>query len=106
MTYLVLARKWRPRNFAQVVGQCGKSKPDPRTPLAGLYIVGAWLLLQIADMAFPALSIPEESIRFVWIALGHDQMTNRTFCPQHPTFFQNRIPRWTISCESIRLPSR
>jgi len=36
---------------------------------AGLYIVGAWLLLQIADMAFPALSIPEESIRFVWIAV-------------------------------------
>ena len=36
---------------------------------AGLYIVGAWLLLQIADLAFPALSIPEESIRFVWIAV-------------------------------------
>jgi prolycopene isomerase len=26
--------------IAQVVGQCGKSKPDPRTPLPGLYIVG------------------------------------------------------------------
>jgi prolycopene isomerase len=26
--------------IAQVVGQCGGSKPDPRTPLAGLYIVG------------------------------------------------------------------
>ena len=26
--------------IAQVVGQCGKSKPDPRTPLKGLYIVG------------------------------------------------------------------
>ena len=36
---------------------------------AGLYVVGAWLLLQIADMVFPALSIPEESIRFVWIAV-------------------------------------
>ena len=36
---------------------------------AGLYVVGAWLLLQIADMAFPALSIPEDSIRFVWIAV-------------------------------------
>ena len=36
---------------------------------AGLYVVGAWLLLQIAAMAFPALSIPEESIRFVWIAV-------------------------------------
>ncbi|MBW2713327.1 MAG: NAD(P)/FAD-dependent oxidoreductase [Deltaproteobacteria bacterium] len=26
--------------LAQVVGQCGKHKPDPRTPLPGLYIVG------------------------------------------------------------------
>ena len=26
--------------IAQVVGQCGKSKPDPRTPLPGLCIVG------------------------------------------------------------------
>jgi phytoene dehydrogenase-like protein len=26
--------------IAQVVGQCGHSKPDPRTPLPGLYIVG------------------------------------------------------------------
>lgn len=26
--------------IAQIVGQCGKTKPDPRTPLAGLYIVG------------------------------------------------------------------
>lgn len=26
--------------IAQVVGQCGKSKPDPRTPVSGLYIVG------------------------------------------------------------------
>jgi len=26
--------------IAQVVGQCGRTKPDPRTPLPGLYIVG------------------------------------------------------------------
>lgn len=26
--------------IAQVVGQCGRSKPDARTPLPGLYIVG------------------------------------------------------------------
>jgi prolycopene isomerase len=26
--------------IAQVVGQCGSSKPDARTPLPGLYIVG------------------------------------------------------------------
>lgn len=26
--------------LAQVIGQCGSSKPDPRTPLGGLYLVG------------------------------------------------------------------
>ncbi len=26
--------------LAQVIGQCGSSKPDPRTPLPGLYLVG------------------------------------------------------------------
>jgi len=26
--------------LAQVIGQAGRSKPDPRTPLAGLYLVG------------------------------------------------------------------
>lgn len=36
--------------------------------VAGLYIVGSWVLLQIADLAFPALKIPELAIRYVWIA--------------------------------------
>ena len=34
----------------------------------GLYIVGAWVLVQIALAAFPALSISESAIRHVWIA--------------------------------------
>jgi len=32
-----------------------------------LYIVGAWLLLQIADVVFPGLGIPETAIRYVII---------------------------------------
>lgn len=35
--------------------------------VAALYIVGAWLSLQVADLAFPGLSIPDEAIRYVWI---------------------------------------
>jgi len=35
--------------------------------VAALYIVGAWIVLQVADLAFPGLRVPEESIRFVWI---------------------------------------
>jgi TolB-like protein/Tfp pilus assembly protein PilF len=31
-----------------------------------LYIIGAWVVLQVADLAFPGLGIPENAIRFVW----------------------------------------
>lgn len=34
---------------------------------AALYIVAAWIVLQAASLAFPALNIPESAIRFVWI---------------------------------------
>lgn len=35
---------------------------------AALYIVAAWIVLQVADLGFPALNIPEQAIRFVWLA--------------------------------------
>jgi len=35
---------------------------------AALYVVAAWIVLQVADLAFPALNIPEQAIRFVWLA--------------------------------------
>jgi TolB-like protein len=35
---------------------------------AALYIVGTWLVMQVADVVFPALDIPERSIRYVLIA--------------------------------------
>ena len=31
-----------------------------------LYIVGAWVILQAADLAFPGWHVPESAIRFVW----------------------------------------
>jgi TolB-like protein len=34
---------------------------------AAFYIVGAWVILQVADLAFPGLGIPEQAIRHVWI---------------------------------------
>jgi hypothetical protein len=30
---------------------------------AVFYIVGAWVALQVADLAFPGLGIPEQAIR-------------------------------------------
>ena len=35
---------------------------------AALYVVAAWVALQVADLAFPGLRVPEEAIRYVWIA--------------------------------------
>ena len=35
--------------------------------VVALYVVGAFVALQVADLAFPGLDIPESSIRFVWI---------------------------------------
>ena len=35
---------------------------------AGLYIVGSWLIIQVADIFFPAWSIPETAIRYLIIA--------------------------------------
>jgi TolB-like protein len=32
---------------------------------AALYIVGAWLVLQVADVVFPALDIPDRALRYV-----------------------------------------
>jgi TolB-like protein/Flp pilus assembly protein TadD len=36
--------------------------------LTGLYIVGAWLAIQVADIAFPSWGIPESAIRFLFYA--------------------------------------
>ena len=33
-----------------------------------LYIVGAWVVLQIAALSFPGLGIDESAIRYVWLA--------------------------------------
>jgi TolB-like protein/Tfp pilus assembly protein PilF len=35
--------------------------------IVALYIVGAWVVLQAAALAFPGLQIPESAIRYVWI---------------------------------------
>ncbi len=34
---------------------------------AAYYIIAAWVVLQVADLALPALGIPENAIRYVWI---------------------------------------
>lgn len=35
---------------------------------AALYVVGAWVVLQAASLVFPALEIPDQAIRYVWLA--------------------------------------
>jgi len=36
--------------------------------MAGFYIVGAWLVIQVADVFFPAWGLPETGVRFLIIA--------------------------------------
>ena len=36
--------------------------------LTGLYIVGAWLVIQVADIAFPSWGIPDSAMRFLFYA--------------------------------------
>jgi TolB-like protein/tetratricopeptide (TPR) repeat protein len=37
--------------------------------VTGLYVVGGWVLLQVADLAFESFGIPTPAMRFVWVAL-------------------------------------
>ena len=36
--------------------------------LAGIYVVGCWAVLQVADLAFESWGITQSAIRYVWIA--------------------------------------
>ena len=36
--------------------------------MAGFYIVGAWLIIQVADVFFPAWGLPDTALRFLIIA--------------------------------------
>lgn len=37
--------------------------------VAGIYVVGVWVVLQVADLAFESFGIPETAMRFVWFAV-------------------------------------
>lgn len=37
--------------------------------MTAIYVVAAWVAVQVASEAFPALNIPEGAIRYVWIAV-------------------------------------
>ena len=32
-----------------------------------MYIVGAWVAVQVAGMLFPAINVPEEALLYVWL---------------------------------------
>ncbi len=37
--------------------------------VAGIYVVGAWVVLQVADLAFDSFGLPPTAMRYVWFAL-------------------------------------
>jgi TolB-like protein len=36
--------------------------------VAGIYVVGCWVVLQVADLAFQSIGLPDASLRWVWLA--------------------------------------
>ena len=34
--------------------------------MSGIYIVAAWVIVQVASEVFPAINIPDGAIRYVW----------------------------------------
>ena len=36
--------------------------------IVGIYILGAWIALQAADLALESLGFPSTALRFIWIA--------------------------------------
>ena len=36
--------------------------------VAGIYVVAAWVAVQVASESFPGLQVPDVAIRYVWIA--------------------------------------
>ncbi|MGD9021828.1 MAG: tetratricopeptide repeat protein [Lysobacterales bacterium] len=38
--------------------------------MTAVYIIASWVMLQVADLLFPALGIDEIALRYVWIALA------------------------------------
>ena len=34
---------------------------------AGYYIVAAWVAIQVADLIFPAINVPESALLYVWL---------------------------------------
>jgi len=37
--------------------------------MTAVYIVSAWVLLQVADLGFAALGIHEAALRYIWMAV-------------------------------------
>ena len=37
--------------------------------VAGIYIVAAWVIIQVCDIAFESFGLPTQAMRFVWFAL-------------------------------------
>ena len=35
---------------------------------AGIFIVAGWVAVQVASLVFPAISVPDAALRYVWIA--------------------------------------
>ena len=35
--------------------------------VAAIYVVGVWVVLQVADLAFESFDLPEQALRYIWV---------------------------------------
>jgi hypothetical protein len=64
--------------------------------LAALYIVGAWVVLQVADLAFESWDITSSALRYVWLGviLGFPiALVSGLVLVFHPTWLQTQLAR-------------
>ncbi|MGI9264507.1 MAG: tetratricopeptide repeat protein [Gammaproteobacteria bacterium] len=50
-----------------VVGFFAEASRRKLFRFVALYIVAAWVALQVADLAFPGMDVPEQAIRYIWV---------------------------------------
>ena len=55
------------RHMQKFIAECHRRRVFR---VAALYIVGAWVALQVADLAFESWDIPSSALRYVWIGLS------------------------------------
>lgn len=73
---------------------------------AGLYVVGAWVLLQVADLALQSAELPDSLLRYFWLAafVGFPiALIFGWYYEITPDGIQKTLPAGTVTHEELRM---